>query len=84
MRLDDYERIIVVWENAVAASERHLKIAAQLQRDGLEAMREAKQSRDEGAERNAMAILETGVSIERTAYGELLTLHRSKPRQAPR
>ena len=72
---EDYERMLKVWQDAVAASERHLKIAAQLQRAGLETLK------GEGKEEDAYKPLEAGVAMERAAYKELISLHFNKPRK---
>lgn len=76
---DSYTRILTVWQAAVDAAERHLKIAAQLQRDALQGMAAARTEGD--APRDWLRALEMGVTIERAAHTELLTLHRNKPRQ---
>lgn len=73
------------WEQAVEANEKHLKISAQLQREGLEGLRLAMNSKGEEAvraSREARALLDLGVSMERDAHKELLILERTKPRGA--
>jgi hypothetical protein len=70
------------WRGAVAASEKHLKIAAQLQRDGLEALQmlRAEKGADKTKLREARAMLALGVTMEKDAHTHLLMLYRTKPR----
>lgn len=81
MRVEDYERVIAVWQESVAACERHLKMAAQLQKDGLEMMVRGKKDDDAKLARSGRQTMAEGVRMEQATNRELLALQRNKPRK---
>lgn len=84
MRKRMSDDLMAAWEAALAAAERHVKMATQLQKDGLEMMMAAKNEEDVRKSRlrakEGRQSLAMGVQMERSAYDTVLALQRNKPR----
>ncbi|MBK8434504.1 MAG: hypothetical protein IPL28_25850 [Chloroflexi bacterium] len=73
--------LLAVWQAAVDACQRHLKIAAELQKEGLMGLKMARAQEATAADvKMWRGMLADGVRMERAANGELLLLHKTRPR----
>lgn len=72
---------LVDWQAAVEAARKHIKLAGQLQHDGVEGIK-----RIRAGQGSVLSLKEChqsvglGVRMERGAYQNLLYLHRVKPK----
>lgn len=76
----DKTRVMEVWQASVTACERHLKMAAQLQTDGLRMMQQGRDNGDAKVAADGRRTLMMGVDMEQKTNRELLSLNRNKPK----
>lgn len=84
VQVSPYADRLVIWQEAIDATRRHLQFAKAFQNAGKKIVLRLQESPDEGTPEDisrCLIALERGTKMERDAYRELIELHNLQPRE---